>query len=168
MSYDDLSEERQLDIVSFGNPVLMFFLAPMRENGALNEAEVSKTVAHFRNRDCTAADFTANLCKPYEKPGMSNMFQCGLMNAVTADKVYFVLPNEWNAPVVTMLDDASLSEIPDRLDYFLERSFNGFLPLGNRNGFPIRDKSIYVICLAVKLDDVDEKLDDLINLSALL
>ncbi len=90
------------------------------------------------------------------------------MNMVTADKVYFVLPNEWNAPAVTLQNDASLSELPDRLDYFLERTFDGFLPLGNRQGSPLKGQSIYVISLGVKLDDVDENLQNLISLSELV
>lgn len=165
MSYNDLSEDRKLDIVSFGEPALMFFFAPMRENGALNENGVSETVEHFRRKDRYAADLAASLCKPYEK---GNKFQCGAMNTVTADKVYFVLPNEWNAPTVTLQDDASLNELPDRLDYFLERTFDGFLPLGNRHGSPLRGQSMYVICLAVKLDDADENLQNLVSLSEIL
>ncbi len=169
MSYDDLSEDRKLDIVSFGEPVLMFFLAPMREKGASNAVDITETVEHFRKRDSYAAIFAAALCQPYEKPGMSGRYQCGVMNTVTADKVYFVLPNEWNAPTVTMQDDASLSEIPDRLDYFLERNFDGFLPLGDRKGSPaMKGTNLYVVGIAVKLDDVDEKLEELISLSALL
>lgn len=165
MSYNDLSEDRKLDIVSFGEPTLMFFLAPMRENGALNEKGVSETVEHFRKKDRYAAELASFLCKPYEK---GNKFQCGIMNMVTADKVYFVLPNEWNAPAVTLQNDASLSELPDRLDYFLERTFDGFLPLGNRQGSPLKGQSIYVISLGVKLDDVDENLQNLISLSEIV
>ena len=165
MSYNDLSEDRQLDIVSFGEPTLMFFLAPMRENGTLNESSVSQAAEHFRKKDRYAADLADFLCKPYEK---GNQYQCGMMNTVSADRVYFVLPNEWNAPAVTFQDDASLVELPERLDYFLERNYDGFLPLGNRKGSPLQGHNLYFVCLAVKLDDVDENLQNLISLSDLL
>jgi len=40
------------------------------------------------------------------------------MNTVTADKVYFVLPEKWNVPAVKLQDDASLGELPDRQNCF--------------------------------------------------
>ena len=90
-----------------------------------------------------------------------------MMNTVSAARVYFILPNEWNAPVVTFKDDASLAELPDMVDYFLERTFDGFLPLGNRNGSPIT-QDMYAACLGVKIDDADDNLQSYLSLSDLM
>lgn len=159
--------ERNLDIVSFGEPTLFFLFAPLQEGDSVNQAALNATISHFQKQNMEALLIAQTLCMRYLVPE-SNTYQCGILNKVTSDHVFFIMPNEWNAPTIIMGDNASLIPAADLINFFLESNFDGYLALSDRKGAPfIKDEGLYTVCIAVKIDDQDEHLLKFVSLAQL-
>lgn len=160
-------DERNLDIVSFGEPTLFFLFAPLQEGNSVNQAALNATISHFQKQNMEALLIAQTLCMRYLVPE-SNTYQCGIINKVTSDHVFFIMPNEWNAPTIIMGDNASLIPVADLINFFLESNFDGYLALSDRKGAPfIKDEGLYTVCIAVKIDDQDEHLLKFVSLAQL-
>ena len=166
MSFMDFSE-RNLDIVSFGEPTMFFLFAPLQEGNSVNQAALNTTISHFQQQNAEALLNAQTLCMRYLVPE-SNTYQCGIINKVTSEHVFFIMPNEWNAPTVIMGDNDSLAPIADQVDFFLESQFDGYLALSDRRGAPfLKGEGLYTVNLCVKIDDPDEHLKKFVSLAQL-
>ena len=161
----EMPDERTLDIVAFGEPTFLLLFAPLMENGAVNQSRVSEFTELIRKKDRRASTLATMLCRPFEAGGA---YRCGHMNTVAAERVFFVLPGNWNASAVNPEDSASVDEMSERIDYFIEREFDGSLPLDTRRVHSFKEYAVCVIEVAVKLDDQEENLRKLISLSDLI
>lgn len=160
-------DERNLDIVSLGEPTLFFLFAPLQEGNSVNQAALNATISHFQKQSMEALLIAQTLCMRYLVPE-SNTYQCGIINKVTSDHVFFIMPNEWNAPTIIMGDNASLIPVADFINFFLESNFDGYLALSDRKGAPfIKDQGLYTVSIAVKIDDQDEHLLKFVSLAQL-
>ncbi|MEN6636689.1 MAG: hypothetical protein ABFC56_12610 [Clostridiaceae bacterium] len=159
--------ERNLDIVSFGEPTLFFLFAPLQEGNSVNQAALNATISHFQKQNMEALLIAQTLCMRYLVPE-SNTYQCGILNKVTSDHVFFIMPNEWNAATIVMGDNASLIPVADLINFFLESNFDGYLALSDRRCAPfIKDQGLYTVCIAVKIDDQDDHLKKFVSLADL-
>lgn len=160
--------DRSMDIMLFGKPKIFLFCAPMEGNDMMNEAFWGGLEMGVRDRSKTARDFFTDLLRPLAVPGSNPVqYQCGIMNKVGKEDVIPVLPRQWNPPTVYSPVELSADEVIERMEAFYEEQFQGAFRLASPQMNEMQELDSLFVISAVKIDDADDNLSDMISLSDL-